>query len=488
MRRAASRTVAGDAVPGRGWLPACLVALILLPACKPVGPDYGGAPEVKLAGRFFGSRDSRPDPKLDKWWQRLGSSKLNKLVERALDNNHDIAIAAQRLRESRAMRKQAAGAFLPQAGANLSFERLDFGGLLDDSSRGALSDSGLISNPLDYWSTGFDVSWELDVFGGRRRQVRGARAREEAAREALYGARLAIAAEVAETYCTLAGLREQAGEVKGQVALQQKQTSDMEDRVVAGAASNLDLDRTRARLETTRAALPRLEAGIISQQRRLALLIGGAPGALDGTGVASETLPTKLPMVRTGLPAELVLRRPDLRGTERDLAAAAEDIGVAVAEFYPKFSIGGGPSGFGSSFGDLFNASNYIWQYGPRVDWSVFKGGSNRAALEAANARAKAALLSYEKAVLAAVGEVEIELARLRAETGRLAIVQRARAATEAAVKRVVENHESGASDYVEVLIEEERLREIAITEIRSKSQMLQVWVHLHKALGGGWE
>ena len=453
-----------------------------LSACGLVGPDYQGPPKVGHDPRFLGSRGQ--PVQLDQWWRLLGSGELNGLVDRARRNNYDIAIAGQRLREARAQRKQVASSILPRAEASASYTSTSTASF----GLGGIAAAGFLDSPLKYWSAGLDVSWEIDVFGGGRRKTRGARAREQAALESLHATQLAIASEVTETYFTIAGMREQLAKVNAQVKLQQAQTNDTRQRVSAGASSRLDLDRARARLAMTEAKVPPLEAGVTTQLRRLALLLGERPGALDSRRIAAGSLPRKLPMVRTGLPADLIMRRPDLRMAERELAAATEDIGVAVSHFYPKFTIAGGPSNISASPGDLFRASNFFWQYTPQVRWSLFTAGSNRAMLEAANARQKSALLNYQKSVLAAIGEVETQLTHLRAETRKLAIVQRARAATAATVRRVRENHEAGAIDYAEVLIEEERLRDVEITEIRVKNQMLQLWIRLHKALGGGWK
>ena len=471
----------------------CLVFALglALSACS-VGPSYEGRPKVAHSENFAGSGRKQPAPDLDRWWRKLGSRELNGLVDKARANNADVNIAGQRLREARAMRKQVASAMLPQAGANASFARLNpgtftGGGSLGDSA--GLPGNFSFDDPIEYWNSGIDISWEIDVFGGVEHQERSAKARAQAIQEQLHGIRQAIAADVTETYFTIAALREQLAAVEKQVALQNSQTEDVRERVEAGASSRLELDRSLARLENTRTQLPTLEAGITTQVKRLALLLGGRPDALDGRKIAARSLPKKLPMVRTGLPAELIVRRPDLQQAERILAAATEEIAVAVADFYPKFRIGNtGPTSFGAQPGDLFDASGYVFQFGPRVDWKIFDGGANRAALEQANARQKIALLEYEKSVLHAIGEVETELAQLSAESRRLGIVQRARAATTDAVRRVRENHEAGASPQVDVLIEEQALRDVELSEIRAKSQMLQVWIRLHKALGGGWK
>jgi NodT family efflux transporter outer membrane factor (OMF) lipoprotein len=460
-------------------------------ACS-VGPNYEGRPNVGHSEKFAGAGLQPSAPDLDRWWRKLGSRELNGLVENALTNHPDVNIAGQRLREARAMRRQVASAILPQAGANASFARLNPGTITGGGGLGdaaGLAGSFSFDDPIEYWNSGIDISWEIDVFGGLKHRERSAAARAQAIQEQLHGVRQALAAEVAETYFTIAGMREQLAAVEQQLALQKSQTDDVRDRVDAGASSRLDLDRSLARLENTRTQLPTLEAGISTQVKRLALLLGDRPDALDREEVADRSLPEKLPMARTGLPAELILRRPDLREAERNLAGATEEIGVAVADFYPKFRIGNtGPTSFGAQPSDLFDASGYVFQFGPRVDWKIFDGGANRAALEQADARQKIALLEYEKSVLHAIGEVETELANLSAESRRLQIVQRARKATADAVRRVRENHEAGAAPQVDVLIEEQALRDVEISEIRAKSQMLQVWIRLHKALGGGWK
>jgi outer membrane protein, multidrug efflux system len=465
-----------------------VVAAVLFGGCASVGPDYEGRPKVEHSSQFAGASDLE-SAKLESWWRQLGSGELNRFVAQAFDNNHDVAIAAQRLREARAMREQAASAMLPHAGANASYSRVNPGSITGGGDLGGLGGGFSFDDPIKYWSSGIDISWEVDVFGGRRREARGARAREQAEQEAMRGVQQALAAEVTETYFTVASLREQLSTLDVQIANQEKQTEDTRAKTQAGATSQLDLSRALARLENIRVERPTLESGITDQVKRLALLLGQRPDALDGQGVAAGAVPGKLPMTRVGMPAELILRRPDLRQSERELAAATEDIGVAVANFYPKFTIGAtGPTSFGAKPGDLFDPAGYVWQFGPRVEWALFKGGANRAALEQADARQKATLLGYEKAVLNAIGEVETELSNLKAETQRFTIVQRARAASEDAVRRLHENFDVGAVSQIDVLVEELALREIEISEIRIKAQMLQVWIRLHKALGGGWK
>lgn len=455
-----------------------------------VGPDYQGPPELDLAAAFSQADGdtNAGSPSDERWWKSLGDRRLDSLVGDALAGNLDIAIAGQRIREARALRRQAAASLAPRLGTNLSLTRTELGGILQTDTLASLGAGLSLDSPIDIWQTDFEAGWELDVFGGKRRALRSAEARAAATGAAADGVRLAVAAEVTDAYFALASLREEKSLLLEQAASQKKQTQDLRLRRESGAASQLDLDRAVGRLETTRAEIPALDAGINTQTQRIALLLGKQAGALGHrlTGDLSRSqLPVRLPLVQSGIPAALLHRRPDLRQSEREVAAAAEDVGIAVASFYPSFRIGGGPTSFATSFGDLFDASRFIWQYGPSIEWNPFTGGANRAALDAATSRQKATLLAYEKAVLSAVSEVETQLARLRAETRRLALLQRAQTALSGAVDQVTSTYKAGANTFLDVLVEEERLREVQLALVRSKARLVGTWILLHKALGG---
>ncbi len=464
--------------------PCLLLLLITLASCRPVGPDYRGAPGVAHDQRFKNATTSQAAPTLDSWWRRLGDANLNRLVSSVLKDNLDLKISGERLREARALRRQSGAVLLPHGHGNLSFTRRDIGrgggGLT-----GEIAQSGFFPDPLEYWSSGLDVSWEIDVFGGSRRATQAAEARVGSARAQLHATRHALVRDTPEAYCTLVGLKEQFAQVLAQTRSQEEQLSNLIEREAAGAASKLEVDRSRTRLESTRALAPTLTSGIEIQQRRLLTLLGTAR---HRSVTSARTLPANLPMVRAGLPAELLTRRPDIRQAERELAAATAEIGVATANFYPRLSLLGGPSSSTRTLGNLFDAVNYDWQLGPSVSWSLFSGGKNRAILNSANARQRQAFHRYEKAFVQAIHEVESELASLRAETQRLAAIQRLRMATAQSVKRVRQTRDAGAADPIEVLVEEDRLREAELAEIRVKTQLILVWTRFHKALGGGWQ
>ena len=226
--------------------PGILLALpLLVPACLfpvlsscTVGSDYQGPPELHLADSFAeaGAKvsDSLTPMAGKSWWQKLGDRNLDHLVDEALQHNHDIAIAGQRILEARALRKQAAASLAPRLGTNLALSRINPKG----SSGTSLSSPGLLDlpfdNPTTIWQGGFEAGWEIDIFGGKRREIRGAKAREEATAANAEGVRLAVAAEVTEAYFSLASLHEQRTLILAQIDSQEEQVKDLGRRRKAG--------------------------------------------------------------------------------------------------------------------------------------------------------------------------------------------------------------------------------------------------------------
>jgi|MDTC01.2.fsa_nt_gb NodT family efflux transporter outer membrane factor (OMF) lipoprotein len=459
------------------------LAAVALTGCASVGPHYEGAPSGEHQKTFTGGIDSSPTPnKLDRWWRSLQNPQLNHFTDRALAQNFDLRIAQERLIQSRAERRQIAASFLPQVSTTSGFANRR------SSENTAEAQSGIFASIVDQWDLGADVRWEVDVFGGGRRRTESAQASAEATQERVYAARLATLSEIAESYFLVAGFQAQLIIIDENISLQAQTLALVEQRRDAGFSNKLDVQRAHAQLESTRAAKPTLESGLTTQARRLSLLLGMQPAALDDQLAHWHSFPTNLPMVRSGLPAELLTRRPDLRQAERTLAAATADIGVATANFYPRFFLLGQRQQVSANTGNLFGASSFAWQFAPRVDWSLFSSGRNRALLDAANARQREAMLIYEKSVISAIAEVESQLAILQAAHRRLAAIQKAVTASSTAVELAKQLHESGRSNLLDLLVEEQRLNVLSLDQVRSKTALTLAWIRLHQALGGGWQ
>ncbi len=465
-----------------------LMAAVLLFAGCAVGPDPQVPAGPELDAKFAGSKSDAPGHPIDfPWWKQLGDPVLDELVDEVLRQNYDLAIAVERIQEARALRREARAALFPTLAGRADYTDVGISETQNAAVNPIAAFGGAIPNRAESWTVGFDASWEVDLFGGNRRRTQAARFREEAETERAHGTRLSLTAEVLDTYFTLAGLRAQQNRIQENVARQRTTTEIVSRLYREGLRSELDLRRANAQLASTQAAEPTVGSSITGQLRRLSLLLGRRPGEVDAIASSFRGFPKRLPIAPTGLPAELVMRRPDLREAERNLGAATADIGVATAAFYPRFILLGSPELTSGSSADLFNVNSLAWRAGPRIEWSLFNGGANKAALAAANSRERQALLNFEKAVLNAVGEVESNLATVHAEARRLHFLERAARETQASVGLAETLYREGLEDLVSVLVEEERLIATELDEVSSRTALVSAWISLHKALGGGW-
>jgi multidrug efflux system outer membrane protein len=465
-----------------------LITTSLLTGCA-LGPDPKPPALPDLDARFAGASEGSAAPSSDSaWWQKLGDPVLDGIVKEALEKNYDLAIAVERIQEARALRREARASLFPALLGRADYTDVGISETQNAAVNPIAAFGGPVPNRAESWTTGFDASWEVDVFGGNRRRTQAARFREEATSERASGVRLSLVAEVVDTYYTLAGLRSQQGRLRENVA-RQRTTTEMVSRLQReGLRSELDLRRANAQLATTQAAEPTVGSSITVQLRRLSLLMGCKPGTVDELVPRLRGFPARLPVARAGLPADLVMRRPDLREAERNLGAATADIGVATAAFYPRFILLGSPQLTSGSSADLFNVNSLAWRAGPRIEWSLFNGGANQAALATAKSRERQALLNFEKLVISAVGEVESSLATLQAEARRLHFLQSAVRETQASVDLSAKLYGEGLEDLVSVLLEQERLIATQLDEVSSRTALVSAWVRLHKSLGGGWD
>ncbi|ABM50482.1 efflux transporter, outer membrane factor (OMF) lipo, NodT family protein [Burkholderia mallei NCTC 10247] len=322
-----------------------------------------GAPNAGAPPRSLPTVEADPDPR---WWRTFGDPVLDRLVERAAQDNLDVQAAVLRIAEARAQVRAAAAQGLPDVRASASYQREQLGlkGFLEDGGvdaqlerlgapgspleriapgagaalrRGAEHTLDQLTSPVNLWQAGFDASWELDLFGRVRRSVEAAGAQTQAAIEGRNDALLSLEAEVAQTYLQLRGaqaLRALADEQRDVVALTR-------DQARKGLSSELDVQSADARLAQLRAQLPQFDQQIALLRNGLSYLLGDAPGALDDALREPRALPELPPTVPIGLPSTLARRRPDIRRAEAQLHAATAGVGVAVAQFYPDVSLTG---------------------------------------------------------------------------------------------------------------------------------------------------
>jgi len=453
-----------------------------------VGPDYKEpALAVPRAWNEVQQKgvDSRPLD-LVRWWTAFEDPLLDSLVDRAVRSNLDLRVAEARVREARAARAAIAAGQWPAVNTSGSYARSRTSeNALNFPSQGGASNFKLERNLFD---AGFDANWEVDVFGGVRRRVEAADATVEATEYSRRDVLVTLLGDVARNYIDLRGAQRRLAVAHANLESQEDSLELTRVRFKAGLASDLDVARAEAQINTTAAQVPVIESALKQAAYNLDLLLGLSPGAL-WRELEKQTAIPKLPAdVLVGLPSDLLRRRPDIRFAERRLATATAQVGSAIADLFPKFFLTGIFGLQSISAGDWLTGGSRYWSIGPSIAWPVFDAGRIRANIEIRNAQQEQALQQYEQAVLAALGDVEKSLVNYAQEQGRYRSLNDAVAANRRAVAMANELYVRGLNDYLAVL-DSQRALYVTETELaQSEAAMASNLVALYKALGGGWE
>jgi NodT family efflux transporter outer membrane factor (OMF) lipoprotein len=451
-------------------------ALLLLPtfACA-VGPRYT-KPEMPVPkgwneGRAMEATQSAVS--LTTWWTEFQDPTLNRLVNEAVAGNLDLKIAAARIREARAARGIAASAGLPQVGVNGAYARTH--------------NSPFSPGEQNVFEAGFDASWEIDVFGGVRRDKEAALADVQAAEEGRREVLVTLLADVGRSYLELRGTQQQLRILEETVAAERDTLDIAKARLEAGLGTELDVARAEGLLKANEAERPVLEREARAAIYRLGVLVGKEPSALAKELEAPADIPPVPPEIPRTLPSELLSRRPDLKRAERELAAATARIGVARADLLPRFSILGSFGRRSQDASDLKDGAARFWSVIPGVRWPIFSGGRIRANIEVQNARQEQALLRYEKQILTALEEVENALSAHTRERSREASLKAAVDSTRRALALATDRYTSGLENFLSVLDAERSVYAAEDQLVRSEKNTAVTLIAVYKALGGGW-
>ena len=457
-----------------------LAGLIALGGCA-VGPDYE-APETEVEAEWLSSADEAGLP--DQWWSMLDDPGLDTALGNAAEANLEIAIAMARVEEARAFRSVARSAFWPQIDANGRYTEFEQS-IESPGAGGTLIDAGLIPREVDFYTTTLDASWEIDLFGARRRQAEAANAELQSAIEDARAIRLAVLAETAAAYFEMRGAEERLRIAESNVAAQARTLELTRRKVEAGLGRRIDALRAEAQWNAARSIIPALRSAEAASRYRLAVLTGERPEDLPAEIAAPGDLPEAPEAVPVGLRAEVLRRRPDVQAAERTLAAATAGIGVAKADFFPRLVLSasyGFEAADASSLGDSRARTSAI------VRWPIFQGGRLRANLDGANARAQAAAYSYEQSVLVALADAESAIVAYAEEAMTFERLDAAADASVEAADIAARLYEQGLTDFLTVLDAQRRRDEAEDARAQSRTRQLLSLSRLYKALGGGWE
>lgn len=463
------------------------VALAAVLAGCAVGPDYHRK-EVAMPTDYSARLPvptNLPSADLAQWWRVFHDPQLDALIGQAAQANFDLRIAQARVREARAQAGVARSALLPSANVSGDYSRQR---LSEHSPAGLQARGAGQSFEQNFFDAGFDMNWELDVFGGNRRAWEAARADLSANEETRHGVLITIIADVGHNYLDLRGLQKQLAVARDNLGLQEQTLALTRERSRAGLANELDTARAEAQTANTRSQIPLLEQEIQRSIHRLGILIGRQPDALQAELSVSEPIPPATPVIPVGLPSDLVRRRPDIRQAEREVAATTARIGVATADLFPRFFLTGAAGLQSVNASDFFSAGSRLWSIGPSMRWPVFSGGRIRQNIKVQDARQEQSLIRYEQTVLTSLEEVENALVACGKEEEHHKALVESEAANRRAVELADQRYRSGLVDFLNVLETQRSLLAVQDDLARSDRTTGQNLVRLYKALGGGWE
>ncbi len=446
------------------------------------GPNYK-RPVIETPQAYRGAPASTTAASIAdlKWFDLFKDEALTTLVNDALKQNFELRIAAERVLQARAAYGITRSDQFPTVGAGVDLVAARA------SRRGATQ--GLPENAdsdVSYTQAGFNLGWELDVWGRLRRLSESARAQYLATEEARRGVTTTLIADVTETYLLLRGLDYELDVARRTRDLATDSLRLTETRRAGGIASGLDVRQAEQLLFTTTSRIASLERQITEAENALSLLLGRAPGDV-ARGRALDALAAP-PEVPAGLPSDLLERRPDIRRAEQELIAANAQIGVAKAEYFPRISLTGFLGAQSRALTDLLSGGARLASASLGANAPIFDAGRRRGNVQLAEAVQREALVQYERSIYTALREVADALAA-RAKTAEQRVQQErlVQALTESA-RLATDRYQGGLDSYLPVLDAQRNRFEGELELARLRRNELTATVQLYRALGGGWE
>jgi multidrug efflux system outer membrane protein len=442
-----------------------------------VGPDYH-APAQAMPARWQSLPTTQASVlvqqpvRIERWWTTFNDPELDSLVHRAVASNLNLQLATERILAARAQVGINRSGLFPNLNGNGNYVR-----------------SGGEKAPWSsLWTAGLDAAWEVDIFGGVRRSVEQANANLQASVEDRRDVLVTLLGEVATDYIDLRGEQQQVAIANENLEVESRNAKLTRDKKALGTGTNLDIAQADAQVASTTADLATLEASVRQSIYAISVLLGLPPTELSDELTPVKDVPAPPAQLPVGLPSDLLRRRPDIRRSERQLAAATAGIGVAVADLFPKFSLTGNLS-LEASRADLLDWQHSLWSFGPNVSWDIFSAGAVQANIDLQNAAQQQALTTYHQTVLAALQEVQNVLVAYAQEQHRRVALADAVEQNKRAVQLATERYQQGGlTDFLAVLDAERTLFAAQDALVVSNAAVGTDAVELYKALGGGWQ
>ncbi len=460
---------------------------VALAGCS-VGPEYA-APKMATPAKWSTGTGASV-ASLGAWWRGFDDPVLDALIAEAVAGGADVATARAKIRQARATQRETAAGLLPNLEGTVSAAATGggqgAGGITTSTTPvGAGTSVTGLSAPFQ---AGLDASWELDLFGGKARDLQGATYGAKAAEDDLQAALLTLIGDVGANYADVRGYQARIGLARRTLESQRKTAELTRVKFEAGSASAADAAKADAQAAITGSNIPDYETAEAKAIHRLSVLTGGAPDALRSRLARAHPIPTLRKALPAGIPADLLRRRPDIRAAELRIAEATAKIGSAEAARYPDLSLTGSLSASAYRLPDLARSSSIGSLLGPSISAPIFDAGKRAAARDAAEAERDQDLIAWRASVLKAVEDVENALVALGGERRKAAQLAAAVDGYRKAETLSRAQFEAGKAGFLDVLDAERSLYSAEDSLIQSRIAIVKDQVALAKALGGGWD
>ena len=449
---------------------------LLLSACTALGPDYDAPPEAEVQTSWtekdseLVSSSAALDPR---WWQSAFEDPvLNELTDKALQQNLTLRSAGLRVLQSQQQLAIAVGNQYPQ--------QQQINGLAEREQENGTR--------FNNYNVGFNLTWEVDFWGRFSRQVEAASADLDASVADYDDAMVSLISQVAQSYLLLRTFQDRLKIAKANIILQQESLRIAQAKLDAGDTSELDVDQAISLLQSTRAQVPALENSVQQSKNALALLLGESPQSFNMLAKTPGSIPNVKASIALGMPQDLLRQRPDVRSAERRLAAQSANIGFAVTELYPHFTIGGSIGSNAMETSDLFSNEGEAWSYFGGFQWDVLNYGRLQSNVRLQDALFQQLLEDYKFTVLQAQVDVENAIFAYLKSHEQVVAYQASVVASEKAVQISSSQYENGLLPYNTVITTLNSLRQQQDVLATAQGTVTTNLVQVYKSLGGGWQ
>lgn len=413
----------------------------------------------------------------DQWWKSFQDTQLDSLIAVAVDRNYSVATAIDRINAAKANLRIEKGNYYPSIGLNGGWTRQQTSG-----NTGSFPQS-----TEHYFDASLNMNWELDLFGSIRQRVKAQKENFAASKEEYVGVMVALSAEIASAYINLRELQQELIVVEKNAASQEAVLKITEVRYNTGLVSKLDVAQAKSVFYSTKASIPQIEAGINQYITTLAVLLGTYPEEIRPMLEITGKLPDYIEPVGVGIPADLLMRRPDIRTAERNVNAQAALLGASKSDWLPKVFLKGSIGYASQDLKDLTKHKSLTYEIAPALSWTIFSGGQLVNATRLAKAQLDQAVNQFNQTILTAVQETDNAMNAYRNSVKQIVALREVCNQGVETLKLSIELYKQGLSPFQNVLDAQRSMLTYENQLVQARGSSLLQLIALYKALGGGW-